>query len=244
MHRPPKKPLWIKGKTQVKEKLKEIERNIDEMYKGFEADIDKIVEKGEAMITEFSYKRLFMKLYLKYPPTIGKQLWRISHDGNLLNMHENIWRYSKRDGWILPDVGKEGYIKIGIKPDRYGNQDYLAKERDNDKVYLNPCKECPDGDIWKWERSIANKGGWFTLRNKSSGNLLTFYSQGVIIDQEDGTYYSNHLDHSWEDLRKKHCNMMRNIANAIGEKSYKCKHESTLFWMCHSHYWCKLCKDW
>ena len=103
------------------------------------------------------------------------------------------------------------------------------------------CKECPNEDRWKWERNLALKNVWFTLKNKRNGKILTAYESGSIYVRWDETYYENILEHSWEDLRKKHCNIMKDIALKIGEAMYECKHESTEFWRCSIHYWCQLC---
>lgn len=59
---------------EVEEKIKEIKRNADELYKDFEFEIDRIVEQGKDLIAKDSYKTLFMKLYLFYPPSIGSKL--------------------------------------------------------------------------------------------------------------------------------------------------------------------------
>ena len=49
------------------------------------------------------------------------------------------------------------------------------------------------------------------------------------------------LVHAWDDLQKKHCNIMKEVAIEIGEPPYKCDNE-TLFGACGVGSWCRLCE--
>ena len=160
------------------------------------------------------------------------QSWNISPDGELKNYRETNWECCKKSPWVIPEEGKEGNVKIGHEPNEYGNQDYLRKDRENNRVYVLPCKECPESDAWKWKRSTKNNG-WFTLQNKSNGLFLTAFDTGrlglegknlilrffslllltlLLFSLDNESYYSNNLSHSWVDLRNKHCDIMKEIA--------------------------------
>ena len=128
------------------------------------------------------------------------------------------------------------------EPDKYHRQKYLGiKEKDGFVVDWTFTEKCPEGDNWIWERSSCYKNGWFTLKNKNSGNLLTAPGQYNVVVKMDETNFENSLVHSWDDLRKKHCHMMRQIAIDIGEPAYKCDKE-TPFGACGVTSWCRLCK--
>ena len=107
------------------------------------------------------------------------QLWEITPDGKLKNYCESNWECCKRSPWVIPEEGKEGHVKIGHEPNEYGNQDYLRKDRENNRVYVLTQKGCPESDAWKWKRS-TNKNGWFTLQNKSDGRFLTAFDSGNL----------------------------------------------------------------
>ena len=78
-------------------------------------------------------------------------------------------------------------------------------------------------------------------QNKQNGKILTAPGQFNVFVRDDETHFKNSLIHSWDDLRKKHCNMMKEIANNIGDSSYKCDNE-TLFGACGVQSWCRLCE--
>ena len=48
---------------------------------------------------------------------------------------------------------------------------------------------------------------------------------------ENQTYYTNTLDHSWEDLRNRHCNMIEEMAVQNDQPAHELKHE-TKFEVC------------
>ena len=115
-------------------------------------------------------------------------MWKISPEGNLESLGQPKWKCWKENFWNLPDEGKEGCIMME-KPDTRRRQKYFGKEKDGDKVDWTLCTKCPDGDNWKWERSIANKEGFFTLKNKSNGKILTAYGEYNTVVKGNGCIF-------------------------------------------------------
>merc|ERR1711963_1363123 len=113
----------------------------------------------------------------------------------------------------------------------------MGKGKDDDKVDWTLCQNPPEGDNWKWERSTVKKSRRFTLKNISNGKFLTAPGQYNVIVKDDETYFKNTLVHAWDDLQKKHCNMMREVSIEIGEPAFRCDNE-TLFGACGVGSWC------
>ena len=109
---------------------------------------------------------------------LSEQLWTLDEKGYLENEYEQRWNYCKKSPWVIPEEGKEGLVKIGHEPDKYGNQLYLGQKVDRAKVDLMPKNAY--GYTWIWERSNADERGYFTLINKNSGKLLTAYAMSGL----------------------------------------------------------------
>ena len=109
---------------------------------------------------------------------LSEQLWTLDEKGYLENEYEQRWNYCKESPWVIPKEGKEGLIKIGHEPDKYGKQLFLGQEVDRAKVHLMPKNAY--GYTWIWERSNADEEGYFTLINKNSGKLLTAYAMSGL----------------------------------------------------------------
>ena len=102
------------------------------------------------------------------------QLWTLDDKGILENRYVQNWKYCKKIPWIIPEEGKEGFVKIGHEPDKHGYHGYLGQEVDTAKVDLMP--KSAYGYSWIWERSSADEMGCFTLKNKKSGGFLTAFA--------------------------------------------------------------------
>ena len=110
------------------------------------------------------------------------QLWTLDKKGILENRYQGYvqsWKYCKESPWIIPEEGKEGFVKIGHEPDKYGKQLYLGQEVDRAKVDLMPKNAY--GYTWIWERSNADEKGCFTLKNKKSGAFLTAFAISGLL---------------------------------------------------------------
>ena len=67
---------------------------------------------------------------------VAGQLWTLEKKGYLENGYEQRWNYCKESPWIIPDEGKEGFVKIGHEPDKYGKQLYLGQEVGKEVVLM------------------------------------------------------------------------------------------------------------
>ena len=106
------------------------------------------------------------------------QLWALDKKGILENRYQKSWKYCKESPWILPEEGKEGFVKIGHEADKHSYHGHLGQKVDSGKVDLMPKHIY--GYTWIWERSNADEIGCFMLKNKNSGEFLTAYDMRSV----------------------------------------------------------------
>ena len=106
------------------------------------------------------------------------QLWTLDKKGILENRYEQSWKYCEKSPWIIPEEGKEGFVKIGHEPDKHGYHGYLGQKVVGAKVDLMPKHVY--GYTWIWERSNADEIGCFMLKNKNNGEFLTAYDKSGV----------------------------------------------------------------
>ena len=73
-----------------------------------------------------------------------------------------------------------------------------------------------------------------------------FFHGPLIFFPDNESYYKNTLGHYWEDLKKKHCNMMKEIAVQNGQPAGELVHDLGELKACDSirqNYSCYICKN-
>ena len=86
------------------------------------------------------------------------------------------WRY-ENISWKLPNEGQSGALKDA-------NSDQILRFLPNkSQEHFEVILQLPDNDAFgqKWQRSEANKEGWFTLMCKENQEFLTAASSDLLI---------------------------------------------------------------
>ena len=103
-------------------------------------------------------------------------MWKLTNDSKLINKNGGKWNFQE-NFWTLPDVCKEGQIKVlgkSVLMTRMNNESKIGTEVNlsNENITIKEQQ--------KWIRGFKDNEEWFTIKSSSSDFYLSLKSNGKL----------------------------------------------------------------
>ena len=113
-------------------------------------------------------------------------LWKLTNDSKLKNKNGETWNFQE-NFWTLPDVCKEGEIKVlgkNILMTRMKNESKMETEVNLQNENITMKKQ------QNWIRGPKDEEEWFTIKSSSSDLYLSLKPNGKLI--MEGRYFNDY----------------------------------------------------